>query len=105
MSRKLVSQEVKWQIVGRSKGNTKSQREIARLCGISLCCVQTTLKNYKLSNDIKGSPRVERLSNINSRDQSLLYRKVREDPKISYRELSPEFSNKAGYVSGCHSTV
>ena len=73
MGRKLVSQEVKWQIVGVSKDNTKSQQEITRLSGVSLCCVQTTLKNYKLSNDVKDSPRVGRPSKLNSRDQSLLF--------------------------------
>ena len=105
MGRKSVSQEVKWQIIALFKDNTKSQQEIARLCGFSLCCVQTMLKNYKLSNYVKDSPRVDRPSKLKSRDQRLLYRRVTEDPKISYQELSAEFSNKAGYVSVSHSTV
>ena len=33
------------------------------------------------------------------------YGKARKDPKISYQELSAEFSNKAGYVSVSYSTV
>ena len=103
MGRKSVSQEVKWQIVGLPKGNTKSQREI--VCDVLLCCAQTTLKSYKLSNDVKDSPRVGRPSNLSSGDQSLLYRRVRENPKNSYRGLSVEFSNKAGYVSVSYSTV
>ena len=96
-TRKSVSQEVRWQIVGLSKDNTKSQLEIPRLCGVSPCCVQTMLKNYKLSYDIKDSPRVGRPSKLNSRNQSLWYQRVREDPKISYRELSAEFSNSVSY--------
>ena len=105
MGRKSVSQEVKWQIVNLSKDKTKSQQEIARLCGVSLCCVQTTLKNYKLLNDVKDSPRVGRPSKLNSRNQSLLHQRVREDPKISYRDLSAEFDNKVGYISVNYSTV
>ena len=76
----------------------------SKIMGVSLCCVQKMLKNYKLSNNIKDSPRVDRPSKLNSRDQSSLYQRVREDPKISYRELSAEFS-KAGYVSVSYSTV
>ena len=83
----------------------KSHREIARLCRVSLCCVQTTLKNYKLSNDVKDSPGVAKPSKLNSRNQSLLYRRVKEDSKNNYRELSAEFSNKTGYVSVSYSTV
>ena len=67
--------------------------------------VQTMLKNCKLSNDLKDSPRVSRQSKLNSRDQSLLYRRVWEDPKISYRGLSAEFCNKAGYISVIYSIV
>ena len=65
------------------------------------------MKNYKLSNDVKDSPRVGRLSKLNSRDQSLLYwgrgGGVREELKISYRNCL--FSSKAGYISVSYSTV
>ena len=44
-------------------------------------------------------------SELNSRDQSLFYGRVREDLKINYQELSAEFSNKAGYISVSYSTV
>ena len=87
------------------KVTPKSQLEIARLCGISLCSVQTTLKSYKLSSDIKDLPRIGRPSKLNSRDQDLLYRRVREDPKISHQELSAEFSNNSGCVSVSYSTA
>ena len=60
MGRKSVSQEVKWKIAGPSKDKTKSQRKIGRLCSVSLCCVQISLKNYKFSNEVKDSTRVGR---------------------------------------------
>ena len=63
------------------------------------------LNNAEKLQTFKWHKRVGRLSKLNSRDQSLLYRRVREDPKINYRELSAEFSNKAGYVSVSYSTV
>ena len=63
------------------------------------------LKSYKLSNEIKDSPRGGRPSKLNSRDQSLFYQRVREDPKISYQELSAGFSYKAGYKGVSYSTV
>ena len=50
--------------------------------------MQTTLKNHELHNDVKDLPRLGRPLKLTSRDQSYLYRKVRQDPKISFRELA-----------------
>ena len=44
MGRKAVSDKVPWQIIRLLKDKTKSQREIARMCNVSLKCVQTMLK-------------------------------------------------------------
>ena len=58
MGRKAVSDKVQWQIVGLLKDKAKSQREIARMCNVSLKCVQTMLKNHELHNDVKDLPRL-----------------------------------------------
>ena len=105
MDRKAVSDKVQWQIVGLLKDKTKSQREIARMCNVSLKCVQTMLKNHELHNDVKDLPRLGRPLKLISRDQSYLYRKVRQDPKISYRELTKGFTNTPGNVSVSRWTV
>ena len=67
MGRKAVSDKVRLEIVGLLKDKTKSQREIARMCNASLKCVQATLKNHKLHNDVKDLPRFGRPLNLTSR--------------------------------------
>ena len=73
MGRKAVSDKVRWQNVGLLKDKTKSQREIARMCNVLLKCVQITLKNHELHNDVKDLPRLGRPLKLTSRDQSYLY--------------------------------
>ena len=68
------------------------------MCNVSLKFVQTTLKNHELHNDVKDLPSLVRPLKLTSRDQSYLYRKVRQDPKISYRELAEGFTNTPGNV-------
>ena len=105
MGRKAASDKVRWQIVGLLKDKTKSQREIARMCNVSLKCVKTTLKNHEQHNDVKDLPRLGRPLKLTSRDQSYLYRKVRQDRKISYREHAEGFTNTLGNVSVSRWTV
>ena len=99
MGRKAVSEKVRWQIEGLLKDKTKSQREIARMCKVLLKCVKTTLKNHELHNDVNDLPRLGRPLKLTSRDQSYLNRKVRQDPKISYREFAEGFTTTPGNVS------
>ena len=75
------------------------------MCNVSLKCVQTALKNHELHNDVKDLPRLGRSLKLTSRDQSYLYRKVRQDPKISYRELAEGFTNTPGNVSVSRWTI
>ena len=63
------------------------------MCNVSLKCVQTTLKNHELHNDAKHLPSLGRPLKLTSIDQSYLYRKGRQNPKISYRELAEGFTN------------
>ncbi|RNA42315.1 hypothetical protein BpHYR1_033548 [Brachionus plicatilis] len=53
MGKKSVTNEVRCQIIGLLKDKTKSNREIAKLVGVSEKCVRTTRKN----NDIYGGPK------------------------------------------------
>ena len=63
------------------------------------------LKNHKLHNDVKDLPRLGGPLKLTSRDQSYLCRKVRQGPKISYRELAEGFTNTPGNVSVSRWTV
>ena len=75
------------------------------MCNVLLKCVQTTLKNHELHNDVKDLLRLGRPLKLTSRDQSYLYRKVRQDPKISYHKLAEGFTNIPGNVSVSRWTV
>ena len=75
------------------------------MCNVLLKCVQITLKNHELHNDFKDLPRLSKPLKLTSRDQSYLYRKVRQDPKISYRELAEGFTNTPGNASFSRWTV
>ena len=75
------------------------------MCNVSLKCVQTTLKNHELHNDVKDLPKLGRPLKLTSRDQSYLYRKVRQDPKISYHEFAEGFTKTPSNVSVSSWTV
>ena len=75
------------------------------MCNALLKCVQTMLKNHELHSNVKDLPRLGRHLKLTSRDQSYLYRKVRQDPKISYCKLAEGFTNTPGNVSVSRWTV
>ncbi|RNA31123.1 hypothetical protein BpHYR1_007879 [Brachionus plicatilis] len=52
MGKKSVTNEIRCQIIGLLKDKTKSNRQIAKLEGVSEKCVGTATKN----NDIYGTP-------------------------------------------------
>jgi transposase len=92
MGKISVSESTKWMIIGLYKNTTKSKREIARNCDVSECCVRNTIKNYELTGDVSHLPRTGRPQKLSYRDEHYIYRKVREDPKISYRKLADDFN-------------
>ncbi len=48
MVRKAISEELRWQIVAHLNEGIKSNREIAKLIGVSEKCVRTSKKNLEL---------------------------------------------------------
>ena len=63
------------------------------------------MKNHELHYDVKDLLRPGRPLKLTSNDQSYLYRKVRQDPKISYRQLAQGFTNTPANVSVSRWTV
>ena len=94
MGKKKVTEAQRWQIIGLLKDKTKSQKEIAQLVGVSEKCVFTTKRNYDTTSSCKELPRSGRPSKLTSRDESYIFRKVRVNPSISYRQLAADFSSK-----------
>ena len=95
MGKKSVSLAQKWQIVGLKSSNSHSNREIARLVGISEKCVRTTLINHKKSGDVKGYHASGRPSKTSDRDERWIFRKARENPYLNYRDLASEFNSRS----------
>ncbi|RNA39595.1 hypothetical protein BpHYR1_051150, partial [Brachionus plicatilis] len=83
MGKKSVTNEVRCQIIGLLKDKTKSNREIAKLVGVSEKCVRTTRKN----NDICGTPKE---STRPGRPRKLTYR----DRNSLFLQLASEFNSK-----------
>ena len=46
MGKRRITQGERWQIIALIKEGTKSNREIARLIGVSEKCVRTTKQNF-----------------------------------------------------------
>ena len=94
MGKKAVPDDIKWQIIGLSKDKNKTQVEIAKLCKVSRCCVQTTLRNYKETKTVSDLPRSGRPPKLSLRDQSYLFKETRINPRISLRRLTANFNSK-----------
>ena len=74
------------------KGGTKSNREIARLIGVSEKCVRTTKQNFLHTGGASEKTRPGRPLSTTRKDDSALFRAVRANPRISYKELTTEFN-------------
>ena len=105
MGRKSVPIEVRHQIIGLLKDQTKSNLAIAKLVGVSEKCVWTTRKNYREKNLIGECPKSGRPAKLTWRDQNVLYRMVRLHPSISYRSLAAEFNARTENFSISSETV
>ena len=88
MGKKAVSESIKWEIVAFKNENIKSNVQIAKIVGVSETCVRTTYKNYKLTKCVKDLPRSGRPKKTFIRDESFIFRKVREQPTLSLRNLA-----------------
>lgn len=105
MGRKSVPNEVRHQIIGLLKDDTKSNVEIAKIVGVSAKCVWTTRKNYNEKNIIGECPKSGRPTKLTSRDENALFRMVRLNPNLSYRRLAASFNSRTEKISISRFTV
>ena len=105
MGKKSVTNEVRFQIIGLLKDKTKSNREIAKLVGVSEKCVRTTRKNNDIHGTPKESTRPGRPRKLTYRDQNSLFIQVRKNPTISNKKLASEFNSKFKNVKVSRETV
>ena len=104
MGKRRITQGERWQIIAHIKEGTKSNREIARLIGVSKKYAQTTKQNFLHTGDSSKKTRPGRPLSTTRKDDSALFRAVRANPRISYKELTTEF-NTARNTSISQSTV
>ena len=104
MGKRRITQGERWQIIALIKEGTKSNREIARLIGVSEKCVRTTKQNFLHTGGASEETRPGRPLSTTRKDDSALFRAVRANPRISYKELTTEF-NTTRNTSISQSTV
>ena len=92
MGKRRITQGERWQIIAQIKEGTKSNREIARLIGVSEKCVRTTKQNFLHTGGASEKTRPGRPLSTTRKDYSAPFRAVRANPIICYKELTTEFS-------------
>ena len=90
MGKKKVTNDQKWQIIGLLKDKTKTQRDIAKLVGVSQKCVHTTKKNFNMTSRVDNLKHPGRTPILTFRDESYIFRQIRKNPSTSYRQLAAE---------------
>ena len=88
MGKRRITQGERWQIIAHIKEGTKSNREIARLIGVSEKCVRTMKQNFLHTGGASEKTRPGRPLSTTKKDDSALFRAVRANPRISYKELT-----------------
>ena len=83
----------------------KSNREMAKLVGVSEKCVRTTRKNYDTFGTPKESTRPGRPRKLTYRDENSIFIHVRKNPTISNRKLASDFKTKFKDVKVNRETV
>ena len=104
MGKRHITQGERWQIIAHIKEGTNSNREITRLIGVSEKCVRTTKQNFLHTGGASEKTRPGRPLSTTRKDNSALFRAVRANPRISYKELTTEF-NTTRNTSISQSTV
>ncbi|CAF1073530.1 unnamed protein product [Brachionus calyciflorus] len=84
----LVTDNVKWQIVGLLKGGGKTQQEIAELVGVSQKFVSSIKKKHESTGQLSDLRRSGRARKLNFRDESFIFREIRKNPTLSYKNLA-----------------
>ncbi|XP_065671952.1 uncharacterized protein LOC136089792 [Hydra vulgaris] len=104
MGKRRITQGERWQIIAHIKEGTKNNREIARVIGVSEKCVRTTKQNFLYAGGASEKTRPRRPLSTTRKEDSALFRAVRANPRISYKEWTTEF-NTTRNTSISQSTV
>ena len=94
MGKRRITHGERWQIIAHIKEGTKSNREIARLIGVSEKCVRTTKQNFLHTGGASEKTRPRRPLSTTRKDDSVLFRAIRANPRISYKELTTDHSHR-----------
>ena len=76
------------------KDQTKTEREIAELVGVSQKCVNTTKRNFQATSRVHNFGNCGRPPKLSDRDVSYIFRLVRKNPTTSYRQIAADFNSK-----------
>ena len=88
MGKKAVTEEIREKIISLKKHTDKSNVQIAKDLQISEKCVRTTYKNFLLSGKVAEQKRSGRPSVLTSREEHIIFRLVRKNPRITYKSLA-----------------
>ena len=105
MGRKAISHEKRLEIIHLNRHTEHSNRQIAKLVGVSEKCVRTTLANYKINQSVKEVSRPGRPRKLSVRDESYIFRQARVNIKWSNRDLADDFNENKKNVSVSRDTV
>lgn len=94
MGKKKVTDQQRWSIIGLLKDGSKTEREIAEIVGVSQKCVNTTKRNYQATSRVHNFGNCGRPLKLSDRDISYIFRFVRKNPTISYRQIAADFNSK-----------
>ena len=87
--RKAVSENIKWQIIVKSKNHTNV--EIGKLVGVPEFCVQKKGKTSELTDDTNMlCSRIP--SELSDHDKSSIFRTSKENPRLINKKLAQIFN-------------
>lgn len=95
MTRKVVTDEVKWKIVGAMQMGQR-QNVIAKRLSVSQSCVSKVWKLFRLTGRVRAPKNGGRPRLLSIRDLNFLRRQVRVNPNITIRQLANEFNQRFG---------
>ena len=92
MGRRIISDEIKNQVIGLYRGD-KTINEIEKVIkSISKSCIARTIKKYKETGTVRDKPRSGRPRSTSLTDDNAIYRLARKFPKYSQKKLAQEIN-------------
>ncbi|CAF1079772.1 unnamed protein product [Brachionus calyciflorus] len=76
----------------------ETQQEIAELVGVSPKCVSSIKKKHESTGQVSDLRRSGRPGKLNFRDESYIFREIRKNPTLSYKNLAVDFNAKFSNV-------